>query len=80
MSKIVLEQILELIEKAKIVKDINTLDHNKPLSDQGIDSLDFSSLLFSMEELFDIKIPDDDIEKLNNINELCNYVIEKIRQ
>lgn len=79
MSKALLEQILELIENAKIVKNVNSLDHEKSLSDQGIDSLDFSSLLFSIEEFFDIKIPDEDIENLNSIKQLHDYIIDKIK-
>jgi len=78
MATVTVEQILETIEKAKLVQDINTLDHSKPLTEQGIDSLDFSGVLFNIEEAFGIEIPDDDIDGLQTINDILVYVNNKV--
>ncbi|MBE0440358.1 MAG: acyl carrier protein [Gammaproteobacteria bacterium] len=78
MSKVTIEQILETIENANLVKDVNALDHTKPLREQGIDSLDFSGVLFNMEEAFGIEIPDADIDSLQTINDILVYVNKKL--
>ena len=78
MSKVTVEQILETIENANLVKDVNALDHAKPLREQGIDSLDFSGVLFNMEEGFGIEIPDADIDGLQTINDILVYVNSKV--
>jgi acyl carrier protein len=53
------------------------LTYDKSLSEQGVDSLDLSGLLFSLEETFKIEIPDDDIDELQTINEIVVYVNSK---
>ncbi len=78
MSKVTVEQILKTIENANLVKDVNALDHAKPLREQGIDSLDFSGVLFNMEEAFGIEIPDADIDGLQTINDILIYVNSKV--
>jgi|APSaa5957512535_1039671.scaffolds.fasta_scaffold78495_2 acyl carrier protein len=77
MSKATVEEILKIIEKEKLVKDFNALDQAKPLSEQGIDSLDFSGVLFNVEEVFGIEIPDADIDELQTIDDIVVYVNEK---
>jgi len=77
MSKVTDEQIIDVIGKANIVKDTSMLAKDKSLTEQGIDSLDFSGLLFSLEETFEIEIPDADIDGLQTINEIVVYVNSK---
>lgn len=72
--KITIEQILGAIEQANLVKDVKALDINKPLSEQGVDSLDFSGVLFNLEEEFDIEIPDEDLNLLLTINSILDYI------
>lgn len=74
MSNITVEQILEVIRKTNAVKNADDLDTDKSLSDQGIDSLDFSGVLFNIEEAFDVTIPDKDIDGLDTINDIVAYL------
>lgn len=78
MATVTVEQILETIEKAKLVQDVSALDHKQPLTEQGIDSLDFSGVLFNIEEAFGIEIPDADIDGLQTINDILGYVNERV--
>ena len=71
------EDILEIIKKANVVKDVNMLDIDKPLSEQGVDSLDYSGVLFSVDETFDVEIPDEDIDKLLTVNDIVSYINSK---
>ena len=77
MSKVTVDQIIEIIEKAHLVKDANALTHDKPLSEQGVDPLDFSGVLFNIEEVLDIEIPDEDIDRLQTINNIVIYINNK---
>ena len=41
------------------------------------DSLDFSGILFNLEEVFGIEIPDEDIDSLQTINSISIYINRK---
>ena len=45
--------------------------------DLGADSLDIVELVMSMEEEFDIEIPDDDVEKMRTIGDAIEYLKER---
>ena len=77
MSKVIVEDILKIIKNAHVVKDVNTLDIDKPLSEQGMDSLDYSGVLFSVDEAWDVEIPDEDIDKLLTVNDIVSYINSK---
>lgn len=44
------------------------------VDDLGADSLDLVELIMSMEEEFDLEIPDDDAEKLVTVQDALNYL------
>ena len=46
--------------------------------DLGIDSLDYAELTMEFEQVFDIRIPDSDAEKLATINQAVDYIKEKL--
>lgn len=77
MSKVTAEKILEIIKNANVVKDVNMLDLDKPLNEQGIDSLDYSGVLFNVDEAFDVEIPDEDIDQLLTVNNIVAYINSK---
>ena len=48
------------------------------VKDLGIDSLDYAELVMEFEQAFDIKIPDDDAERMNTIASAVEYILSKI--
>ncbi len=48
------------------------------VKDLGIDSLDYAELVMEFEQTFDIKIPDDDAEKMQTIGQAAEYIREKV--
>lgn len=48
--------------------------------DLGADSLNAVKIVVALEETFNIKIPDDDTEKLQTIGNVVKYVESKINQ
>jgi acyl carrier protein len=56
----------EVVAKASFVDDL------------GADSLDIVELVMSLEENFDIEIPDEDAEKIQTIGDAIAYLKERL--
>jgi acyl carrier protein len=48
------------------------------IDDLGADSLDIVELVMTLEETFDIEIPDDDAEKMQTIADAVGYLRERV--
>ncbi len=68
-----------LIEKLGITGSEITADANF-VKDLGIDSLDYAELVMDFEQTFDIKIPDDDAEKMQTIGQAVKYIESKLKK
>ena len=74
------EKIAEiLVEKMGVARTEITPDANF-IKDLGIDSLDYAELVMEFEQVFDIKIPDSDAEKLQTIKDAIDYIDNKTSQ
>lgn len=62
-----------LVDKLGIAETEVTTDANF-VKDLGIDSLDYAELVMEFEQTFDIRIPDEDAEKLQTINQAVSYI------
>ncbi|MFZ5971929.1 MAG: acyl carrier protein [Bacteroidota bacterium] len=67
-----------LIEKLGIPESEITPDASF-VKDLGIDSLDYAELVMEFEQAFDIKIPDDDAEKMQTIGQAVEYIEGKLK-
>lgn len=67
-----------LIEKLGINESEITPDASF-VKDLGIDSLDYAELVMEFEQTFDIKIPDDDAEKMQTIGQAVAYIESKLK-
>ena len=65
-----------IVDEFKVSED-QIKDEASFLEDLGFDSLDDSTLVQDVENMFDIRIPDEDLDKLTTVGELVNYVAEK---
>jgi acyl carrier protein len=68
-----------LIEKLGVPDSQITPDASF-VKDLGIDSLDYAELVMEFEQTFDIKIPDDDAEKMQTIGEAVEYIQSKLKK
>jgi acyl carrier protein len=66
-----------LVDKLGIAPTEVTPDANM-IRDLGIDSLDYAELIMEFEQMFDIRIPDDDAEKLVTVKQAIDYIAGKI--
>ncbi|MBN20926.1 MAG: acyl carrier protein [Bdellovibrionaceae bacterium] len=48
------------------------------IEDLGADSLDIVELVMTMEEEFDLDIPDEDAEKIKTVGDVTQYIAAKL--
>lgn len=68
-----------LTDKLGIAESEITPDANF-VKDLGIDSLDYAEIVMEFEQSFDIRIPDDDAEKLQTFGEAVKYIQDKMKK
>ena len=60
------------VDLAEVTPDARILD------DLGADSLDVVEMVMSIEEAFDIEVPDQDVEELRTVADVERYVIRAV--
>ncbi len=68
-----------LVDKLGIAESEITPDANF-IKDLGIDSLDYAEIVMEFEQSFNIRIPDDDAEKLQTFGEAVKYIESKVAE
>ena len=66
-----------LSEQLEVDPEIITMDTNIA-DDLGADSLDVVELLMSIEDEFDVEIPDEKIESLRTVGSVVDYIQENM--
>ena len=56
------------VEEEKVTLDASIID------DLGADSLDLVDLVMSLEEVFDVEIPDDQVENIKVVGDIVKYI------
>ena len=56
------------VEEDKVTMDANIQD------DLGADSLDIVDLLMSVEDAFEVKIEDEDVENIKTVGDIVNFI------
>ncbi|MEW6521161.1 MAG: phosphopantetheine-binding protein [Thermodesulfobacteriota bacterium] len=72
------ENVLSAIQKARTAADVTKLRDDVKLADQGLDSLDIFNLLLVLSESYHIEIPDADVERLETINSIIEYLDHRL--
>ncbi|HHO76769.1 MAG TPA: acyl carrier protein [Deltaproteobacteria bacterium] len=72
------QRIIELISE-QLEKDISEISPEMSFADDlGADSLDLVELIMTVEEEFNIEIPDEEAEKIKFVKDAIAYVKSKI--
>ncbi len=66
MQELIVEQLG--VEKEEVKPEASFVD------DLGADSLDLVELVMAFEEAFDIRIPDEDAEKIQTVGDALDYI------
>jgi acyl carrier protein len=70
------EKVVELVYKVCRPSRPDLSDPSRALLTVGLDSLDFASLLMAVEDSFNLKVSDADLEKVISLNDIVKYVEE----
>lgn len=66
-----------LVNQLDLEEDVVTPDA-LIVEDLGADSLDIVDLIMSLEEEFDVEIPDDQIENLKTVGDVAKYIEDRL--
>ncbi len=66
---------LILSNQFDVEEDAITMETNI-MEDLGADSLDVVDMLMSLEDEFDVEIPDEEIENIRTVGDLVSYIEE----
>lgn len=70
----VLEKLIALLAEQLDAEAGEITEETDIIDDLGADSLDVVDLVMSMEDEFDLEIPDEDIENIRTVGELAKYL------
>lgn len=74
----VLKKVTEIITEKLGIPESEVTPDASFVRDLGIDSLDYAELVMEFEQTFDIKIPDNEAERMNTIGSAVEYIKSKI--
>ena len=73
-SEEVFDKVKEIIVEQLGVAENTVTPEASFIDDLGADSLDIVELIMSLEEEFDMEIPDADAEKIVTVNDVVEYI------
>ena len=73
-------QVKEIIVEQLDVKPEDVADAKTFQDDLGADSLAIVELVLALEERFEVKIPDDEVDKIKTVGDAISYVKNHAQQ
>lgn len=73
----VLKDVLDIIGKAEVLPDMSGFDPDQTFRANGIDSLDVMNVFLAVEEHYQIKFSEEEVETINTASELLNVLNSK---
>jgi acyl carrier protein len=71
------DKVKKLISEKLEVDLADVVPKASLIDDLGADSLAIVEMIMTMEEEFDIEVPDEDAEQLRTVENAINYIIKK---
>ncbi len=68
-----------IVEQLDVEEDAVTMEASIT-DDLGADSLDVVDLVMSIEESFDVEIPDEEVENIKTVGDIVKYIENKIEE
>ena len=70
----VMEKVKAILCQQLDVEEDSITMESKIIEDLNADSLDLADLVMSLEDEFDIEVPDEDVEKIKTVGDLVKYI------
>jgi acyl carrier protein len=77
MKQEILATVITAIARQKQL-DPETVTSGSVLKDLGISSLDAITIVYELEEEFDIEVPSDDLDSLESVQDIVNSISDLI--
>ncbi len=74
----VFEKVKEMLCEQLDVEEEKVTPEASIVDDLGADSLDVVDLIMSLEEEFDVEVPDEDVENMKTVGDIVKYIENKI--
>ena len=74
----VLEKVKVILSTQFDVEEDSITPETDIADDLGADSVDVVDMLMSLEDEFDVEIPDEEIEKIRTVGKLVSYIEENM--
>ncbi len=74
----VLEKVTAILADQFDAEEDSITPETSILDDLGADSLDVVDLLMTIEDQFEIEIPDSEVENIKTVGDLVNYIEEHL--
>ena len=68
-----------IVEQLDVDDDAVTMEASIT-EDLGADSLDVVDLVMSIEESFDVEIPDEEVENIKTVGDIVKYIENKVEE
>ena len=68
-----------IVEQLDVEEDAVTMEASIT-EDLGADSLDVVDLVMSIEESFDVEIPDEEVENIKSVGDIVKYIENKVEE
>lgn len=68
-----------IVEQLDVEEDAVTMEASIT-DDLGADSLDVVDLVMSIEESFDVEIPDEEVENIKTVGDIVKYIQNKVEE
>lgn len=68
------QELIKIFEEIGVLADLNTLKQDKPLKDQGIDSLDMANFFLNIQEKYSINVSLEETEGLDTLEKILVYL------
>lgn len=77
-KEVIKEKVINIIS-TKFKKPASEINEDQSfIEDLGADSLDIVDLILEMEKEFDIKIKDEDAEKIQKVGDAINFIYDNV--
>lgn len=71
----IVERVKKIVAEQLGVNEADIKNESSFVDDLGADSLDTVELVMALEEEFECEIPDEDAEKITNVQQAIDYIL-----